>query len=64
MLLGLLVAMLVCVLAFWVLAKASIRIVERLGMDPVAVLLWLGLLEEPVACPRSERRRLHELLAD
>ena len=64
MLLELLAVVLVCVLAFYVIARASVRIIRRLGMDPMMVLLWLGLAEEPVACPRAERRRLHELLAD
>ena len=64
MLLGLLVATLLCVLAFWTIAHASVRIVRRLGMDPMAVLEWLGLAERPTEQRRSERRRLGELLAD
>jgi hypothetical protein len=64
MLLGLLAATLVCALAFYAIVKAAIRITKRLGMDPMTVLLWLGLAEEPVAHPRAERRRLAELVAD
>ena len=64
MLLELLAAALVWVLAFYVIAKASVRIIKDLGMDPVMVMLWLGLAEEPVAVRRSERRRLNDLLVD
>ena len=64
MLLELFAVVLVCALAFCVIAVASVRIIQRLGMDPMTVLLWLGLAEEPVACPRAQRRRLHELLVD
>lgn len=64
MLLQLLAAALVCALAFYVIAQASVRIIRALGMDPVVVMLWLGLAEEPVAVRRADRRRLHELLVE
>jgi hypothetical protein len=64
MLLGLLAATLVCLLAFWVIAHAAVRITRRLGMDPLMVLMWLGLVEEPPRTPRSDRRRLAEFLVD
>ena len=64
MLLGLLAATLVCALAFWLIVVASIRITRRLGMEPMMVLLWLGLAEEPPRYARSDRRRLAELVAD
>jgi hypothetical protein len=54
---------LMCALALFVLAVASLKICRRVGLDPVEVLLWLGLLERPLAVPRDRRRRLHETSA-
>ena len=61
MLLELFAAALVCALAFSMLVVAAIRITRRLGMEPMMVLMWLGLAEEPPRTARSERRRLAEL---
>ena len=64
MLLPLLVGTLLFVLAAFIVAKASLRIMRRLGLEIVPVLLWLGILEEPLHVPRSQRRRLGELLLE
>ena len=64
MLLELTAAIVVCLLAFGVIVKASVSITRRLGLDPMAVLLYLGLAEEPQRQRRAERRRLRELLPD
>ena len=64
MVLSVLAAALVCLLAVWVIARASVRITTRLGLDPVATLLWLGLMEREPERPRSERRRLSDLLVE
>lgn len=64
MLLGLLAATLVCALSFWFIVVAAVRITRRLGMEPMMVLLWLGLAEEPPHYARSDRRRLAELVGD
>lgn len=61
MLLQLLAGAAVFALAFSMVLAASIRITRRLGMDPMMVLMWLGLAEEPPRTPRSNRRRLAEL---
>jgi hypothetical protein len=64
MVLSALAALLVCALVLCLIAAASLRICRRLGLDPIEVLLWLGLLERPLAVPRKRRRRLGELLLD
>ena len=61
MLLELFAGALVYALAFSMVLVASIRITRRLGMEPMMVLMWLGLAEEPPHTPRSARRRLGEL---
>ena len=48
-------------LAAWISARLSLRIMRRLGLEPVPVMLWLGLAERPAGPPRKERRRLGEL---
>ena len=45
-------------------ARATVRVLRRLGLDPVTVMLWLGLAERPLELPRRRRRRLGELLLD
>ena len=62
--LALVVTVLLFALAAWVVARASMRILRRLGLDPMAVLVALGLAEEPVEQRRKERRRLGEILRD
>ena len=44
---------------FAVLTLAAMRIVRRLGVDPLVLLLWLGLAERPIV-PRAQRVRLNE----
>lgn len=41
----------------------SLRICMRVGIDPLATLLWLGLVERPVVAPRESRRRLGDFMA-
>jgi hypothetical protein len=57
MLLAVCAALLVCALAVTVIAWLTLRICRRLGVDPVAVLLWFGVLERPLEVPRRHRRR-------
>jgi hypothetical protein len=64
MLLAACAALLVCALVLCVIAAAALRTCRRLGLDPLEVLLWLGLLERAVDVPRARRRRLGELLVD
>ena len=45
-------------LTVWAILKAALMIIERLGLDPMAVLAWLGLAERPVGTPRERRERL------
>ena len=60
MLLSLCAAALVFTLALYAVGRASLRIMRRLELDPVAVMLWLGLAEE-VITPRRRRQRLGQL---
>ena len=64
MLLSLCAAALVFTLALYAVGRASLRIMTRLELDPVAVMLWLGLAEEVVEIPRRKRQRLAQLLVD
>ena len=61
MVLPLLVALLLCALAIWVIAKAALNLTARLGVDPMALLLWLGLAERPSDDPAVLRARLGDL---
>lgn len=61
MMLAFCVSVLLCVLVAYAIAKTSLAIIQRLGIDPLALLLWLGLAERPIE-PRSARRRLGQLL--
>lgn len=62
--LALCVAALVFTLAVWAIAKATLTLMTRLGVDPMAVLLWFGLAERPIQHPRATRKRLGELFDD
>ena len=61
MVLPLLVALLLCALAIWVIAKAALNLTARLGVDPMSLLLWLGLADRPSDDPAVLRRRLGDL---
>jgi hypothetical protein len=50
--------------ALYAVARVALRVMERLAIDPMTLLLWFGLAEDPVEEPRSDRRRLNELLGD
>ena len=58
MLLWFCLSALVYLLAFWFIARAGVRLMRRLGLDPVAVVLWLGLAEWPKDRPTVRRRPL------
>lgn len=64
MLLALCVAALLCTLALWTIAKVALGVLGRLGIEPMTVLLWFGLAERPDERPRSDGRRLRDLVAD
>ena len=53
-----------CCLGAVFIGRASLTIMRRLGLDPVATLEWLGLAEKPLEVPRTERTRLREVLPD
>ncbi len=50
------------VLTVYGLVKAALAICAHLGVEPMAVLLWLGLAERPSGQPRRARGRLFDLL--
>jgi hypothetical protein len=58
------VAAVLWVLGVWVVARVTLGVVTRLGLDAMEVLLWLGLAEEPVGQRRAERERLRDLFAE
>ena len=62
MLLPFVLTILVCAAGAWVVVKTALAVADRLDLDPVGVAIYLGLAERPVARPRSQRRRLGELL--
>ena len=45
-----------CALAMWGAAKAIRAVMDRLGLDVMTVLLWLGLAERP-SDPQPPRAR-------
>ena len=49
-------------LVFIGLTYATMRILRRLGVEPLDLLEWLGLAERPIQ-PRSQRNRLGDALA-
>ena len=51
-----------CMLALLAITMAGAAILRRLGVDPLELLLWLGLAERAIE-PRSQRRRLSDALA-
>ena len=62
MLIALFLTALVWSFGAWLTFKAAVKTMRRFGLDPLSVLLWLGLAEFPVEQKRSERPRLRELL--
>jgi hypothetical protein len=62
MLLAVCVVALLFTLTAWGLLKAALVITARLGVEPMAALVWLGLAERPVGQPRDARGRLGDLL--
>ena len=54
-----LVLLVLCLGGAVALAVATRRILERLGLDLLLTLAWLGLAEEPIE-KRRHRRRLKE----
>ncbi len=61
MLAPLLLAVLLTMLAVFVVLRGSARILEVLGIDLLAAMLYLGLAERPVRS-RAERGRLQDQL--
>jgi hypothetical protein len=55
---------LVWTLGAYVSARTAIGVTRRLGVDPMGMLLWLGLAEGPGEERRSERRRLAEMFLE
>ena len=51
-----------CTLVFIGLTYAAMRIIRRLGVEPLDLLEWLGLAERPIQ-PRNQRSRLGDALA-
>lgn len=54
----------VCLLATLLIVMVTLRFCRRIGLDPIATLLWLGIVERPLEVPRARRRRLGELVLD
>ena len=61
MLLTLCLALLTGVAMMVTVAVLALLVLRRMGMDPIAVLLWLGIAEEPTRQPRKARPRLAAL---
>ena len=53
----LLFSLALCALALYGIAKVSRAAMYRLGLDPMATLLWLGLAEWPAETPQGYRQR-------
>lgn len=51
-------------LATLLILLVTLRFCKRIGLDPIATLLWLGLVERPLEVPRTRRRRLGDVLVD
>jgi hypothetical protein len=64
MLLDVLAVMLTLAVAAVLITLATLRFCKHIGLDPIATLLWLGILERPLEVPRARRRRLGELVLD
>lgn len=63
-LVALLVVAAVFALAVLAIARLTLAVLRWLDVDPIALLLWLGLAEWPVDGPkRRERPRLAQLAA-
>ena len=62
MVLPLIVTATLCALALLAITTAAGAILRRLGVDPLELLLWLGLAERPIV-PRADRNRLSDALA-
>ena len=61
--LAVVIGLLLCAVGAFLVARGSLAVMRRLGLDPVATLMWLGLAERPIE-PRAQRRRLKELLLE
>lgn len=46
-----------CAVALYGIARVSRAAMYRLGLDPMATLLWLGLAEWPAETPPGYRQR-------
>jgi hypothetical protein len=58
MLLPIIVLALLCALGAWAVARGARHVTERLGADPMTMLVWFGLAEDATAQPRAQRGRL------
>jgi hypothetical protein len=64
MLLSALAALAVCGLGLLLVVLVTLRFCKRIGLDPIATLMFFGIVERPLEVPRARRRRLGELVLD